>query len=86
MRSEEEIRKSIEWLQNQKVNKQIAWSMEIALRYALGEIGLTFPAEIILPDEEEFLKKLDETPEGFTKAWSWMAYGIFKAMKTAGAK
>lgn len=44
-RSRKEIYEAIKFLQDQKANKQIAHSMEIALRYALGECALSFPSE-----------------------------------------
>lgn len=73
----------IGWLCKQKVNKQISYSMQCALRYALGEIELTFPADLVLTNEEELLRELEDTPDGFTKAWGYMMYGALKGIKAA---
>lgn len=83
LRSEKEIRNAIEWLQKQKINKQIAWNMEIALKYTLGETELTFPHNLVLTDEEEFLKELEDAPDGFPKAWGYMMYGALKGLTVA---
>jgi len=34
-------------------------------------------------NEEELLKKLRESPNGFPKAWAYLMYGAMKAVETA---
>ena len=58
MRSEQEIREMIKWLDERKDNKQIAHSMKIALMWTVGDLGfMSFPGQNLFKDELDQIKK-----------------------------